>query len=111
VAKVNNILARLPELVMFTALATNMWLTSTFDRLFGGGVGSKGSWILGAVPVATGPMWRMRNICITVSYAVQAMANTCFYCICVCMCVWGEETEVEIRSCRRKGKKNGISYG
>jgi len=36
VAKVNNILARLPELVMFTALATNMWLTSTFDRLFGG---------------------------------------------------------------------------
>jgi len=87
VAKVNNILARLPELVMFTALATNMWLTSTFDRLFGGGVGSKGSWILGAVPVATGPMWRMRNICITVSYAVQAMANTCFYCICVCVCV------------------------
>jgi len=74
---------------MFTALATNMWLTSTFDRLFGGGVGSKGSWILGAVPAATGPMWRMRNICITVSYAVQAMANTCFYCIYVCVCVWG----------------------
>lgn len=26
---------------------------------------------------SAGPMWRMRNICITVSYAVQAMANTC----------------------------------
>jgi len=79
VAKVNNILARLPELVMFTALATNMWLTSTFDRLFGGGVGSKGSWILGAVPVATGPMWRMRNICITVSIIRKRAYENCLF--------------------------------
>lgn len=68
-----------------------------------------GSWILGAVPVATGPMWRMRNICITVSYAVHVVLRY----VCICMLVenegkYGEAGGREMWTFRTKEKRHQL---